>query len=270
MRRAAVSYVEREDGRLLCVWNGRYGCWTLPGGMVEDGESTDDALERELREETGVHLASCELLYEGPHGVEIADPTRAKLVSIFHVEATGQPREMEIGRPVTWLTREEFLKWSSFRTLYEKVFALVAPRAPRVAEAEPQDGTRAITGSWSMVIGVLGRAIDTAKGPITVTKLQADASTDPPTVSATVTGPRAKDETGGDGAEYVWTHGDHAHVSAGPHCGATGRVDFIDREGGRALIDCGEGRKGGLTWVELAWIHPPSGQSLWDPKPRPT
>lgn len=205
-------------------------------------------------------------LYEGPHGVEIADPTRAKLVNIFRVEATGQPREMEIGRPVTWLTREEFLKWSSFRVLYEKVFAMVAPRAPRVAvEAEPQDGTRGITGSWSMVMGAIGRAIDTAKGPITVTKLQADASTDPPTFSAIIAAPRAKDKTADETTEYVWTPGEYANVCGGPHCGGSGRVDFIDREGGRALVDFGGGRKGGLTWVQLVWIRPPSGNSLWNP-----
>ena len=128
VRRAAVSYVERaDDARLLCVWNGRYGCWTLPGGMVEDGETVEEALRRELQEETGMHLIKCSLLYEGPHGIEIADQTRAKLVSIYWAFAAGQPREMEVGRPVTWLTRQEFLKWSAFRTLYEKVFAMVPP-----------------------------------------------------------------------------------------------------------------------------------------------
>jgi len=39
VNRAAVSYVEREDGRILCVWNSRYGGWALPGGKVEEGET---------------------------------------------------------------------------------------------------------------------------------------------------------------------------------------------------------------------------------------
>ena len=41
MNRAAVSYVERSDGRILCVWNSRYGGWTLPGGKVEEGETVE-------------------------------------------------------------------------------------------------------------------------------------------------------------------------------------------------------------------------------------
>jgi NADH pyrophosphatase NudC (nudix superfamily) len=54
LRYAAVSYIERQDGRLLCVWNQRYEGWSLPGGMVEDGESPEQALGRELREETSL------------------------------------------------------------------------------------------------------------------------------------------------------------------------------------------------------------------------
>jgi len=57
-----------------------------------------------------------------------------------------------------------------------------------------------------------------------------------------------------ESSEYVWKVGDWAHVVGGPHCGAQGRIDFIDwtgPSGARALVDFGGGRKGGLTWVPL-------------------
>jgi 8-oxo-dGTP pyrophosphatase MutT (NUDIX family) len=124
---AAVSYIEREDGRLLCVWNQRYGGWSLPGGMVEPGEPVEVALARELKEETGCILTGFVSLYKGPHGIANEDNSRASLVYIFRVQKTGEPREMELGCPVTWLTREQFLKWSPFTSFYEKVFAAVPP-----------------------------------------------------------------------------------------------------------------------------------------------
>jgi 8-oxo-dGTP diphosphatase len=133
MKVAAVSLIEREDGKILCVWNKRYGGWALPGGLVEEGEAVEVALGRELREETGLELVDSKLIFEGPHGIANPDPTRASNVAVYEVRAYGAPREMEDGCAVTWLTREEFLKWSPFAPLYEKVFAMVAPRVPIAA-----------------------------------------------------------------------------------------------------------------------------------------
>jgi hypothetical protein len=64
---------------------------------------------------------------------------------------------------------------------------------------------------------------------------------------------------------YVWQEGDRTHVVNGPYTGAVGRVAFIDLPRRRALIDFGEGRRGGLRWVGLESMYPPSGKSLWDP-----
>jgi len=54
-----------RDGRVLLIRRGKqplYGRWTLPGGTLELGESLEDAVVRELREETGVRVRPLELL----------------------------------------------------------------------------------------------------------------------------------------------------------------------------------------------------------------
>lgn len=53
-----VSAVARRNDEVLLVRHGNAGDlaseWDLPGGMVEDGELADDALRREIWEETGL------------------------------------------------------------------------------------------------------------------------------------------------------------------------------------------------------------------------
>jgi ADP-ribose pyrophosphatase YjhB (NUDIX family) len=49
--------VHDAHGRLLLIRRGRdphRGRWSLPGGRIEAGESPEQAVERELREETGL------------------------------------------------------------------------------------------------------------------------------------------------------------------------------------------------------------------------
>jgi 8-oxo-dGTP diphosphatase len=51
------AVVHDASGRLLLVRRGRdphRGRWSLPGGRVEPGESPQQAVEREVREETGL------------------------------------------------------------------------------------------------------------------------------------------------------------------------------------------------------------------------
>lgn len=53
-----------ERGRVLLVERGKdplKGYWSLPGGVVELGERLEEALRREVREETGLEVQ--------PHGV---------------------------------------------------------------------------------------------------------------------------------------------------------------------------------------------------------
>ena len=54
---AACCFLTNADGELLLVQRSiepRRGMWTLPGGFVELGETTDEAALRELEEETGL------------------------------------------------------------------------------------------------------------------------------------------------------------------------------------------------------------------------
>lgn len=53
------------DGRALLIRRGKeplLGRWSIPGGTVELGETLEEALVREMREETGVEVEPLEVL----------------------------------------------------------------------------------------------------------------------------------------------------------------------------------------------------------------
>lgn len=72
-----VGAVVVRDGKALLIKRGhepRKGEWSLPGGIVELGESLLDALRREVREETGLdvevgpHIETFDRIHRDPEG----------------------------------------------------------------------------------------------------------------------------------------------------------------------------------------------------------
>jgi ADP-ribose pyrophosphatase YjhB (NUDIX family) len=60
-----VGGVVVRDGRALLVRRGKeplYGRWVVPGGTVELGETLEEALVREMEEETGLRVEPVEVL----------------------------------------------------------------------------------------------------------------------------------------------------------------------------------------------------------------
>lgn len=60
-----VGGVVVADGRALLIRRGKaplLGEWSIPGGTVESGETLEQALVREMAEETGLDVAPAQLL----------------------------------------------------------------------------------------------------------------------------------------------------------------------------------------------------------------
>lgn len=83
---AVVFGYQNEALYLLCVKQ-KYGpfanSWVLPGGLVKDNEAIQDAVKRELEEETSVELDYLEQLYTFGDDVE-RDP-RGRVVTVAYL-----------------------------------------------------------------------------------------------------------------------------------------------------------------------------------------
>jgi mutator protein MutT len=78
------------------------GLWEFPGGKIDEGESHEDALRRELHEELDVDVSVRELVFETAHEY----PDRTVALYFYRCGLLGDPRPM-LGQEMRWVPRGE-------------------------------------------------------------------------------------------------------------------------------------------------------------------
>ena len=99
----SVGWLHVRDGRLLGVRTRGRDRFYLPGGKPEPGETDEEALVREVREELGLELAEVRPAFtiDAPaHG--LAAPTELTM-HCFHARAVGEPRPAREIEELAWL-----------------------------------------------------------------------------------------------------------------------------------------------------------------------
>ena len=80
------------------------GAWLLPGGGVDEGESVEEGLRREMREETGLELDDIKAV--ATYEVDESTQDFKALVHLFGATARGQARA-EDGSAIRWASPTE-------------------------------------------------------------------------------------------------------------------------------------------------------------------
>jgi len=109
MRTVVAAVIERSDRRLLIGQRRRGDTsplkWEFPGGKVEEGETPEDALARELKEELGPTMSKCAPIGRVVH--KYAD-TPDQLEILFFAAAISEgaltPRTFET---IAWVLPKE-------------------------------------------------------------------------------------------------------------------------------------------------------------------
>jgi NAD+ diphosphatase len=87
---AVAAIVRDARGRILCIRRANEpgkGLLDLPGGFVDPGESAEEALRRELREELGTEVGSLSLFGSEPNEYEYGGITYRTLDLFYQCEA---------------------------------------------------------------------------------------------------------------------------------------------------------------------------------------
>jgi 8-oxo-dGTP diphosphatase len=129
-----------DQGRALLIRRGSeplLGEWSIPGGMLEIGESLEQGVARELLEETGVEVRVLELievfdriyLEDGSTGARAKGRPRFHFVIADYLceQLSGEPRAGSDVTDVAFAREEELLRFQLTATatrILKKAFAM--------------------------------------------------------------------------------------------------------------------------------------------------
>ncbi len=106
-RVVVVAAVIERDGRFLVArrLEGTHlaGYWEFPGGKIHEGETHEQALQREIAEELNAGLTQLQKIFQTAH--QYAE--RTVELHFFRAALTGEPHAT-LGQELRWITRDEF------------------------------------------------------------------------------------------------------------------------------------------------------------------
>ena len=111
--RVGVGAIVIKDGKVLLVRRGvapSKNLWAIPGGMIELGETIQQAAEREILEETGIRIQAREPVYTFDL-IERDPEGRIRyhfvVVDVFAFYVSGEPAPNDDAVDARWVAPEE-------------------------------------------------------------------------------------------------------------------------------------------------------------------
>ncbi len=101
-----VAGIIKKDNQFFVIHHQKENLWFFPGGKVDTGETLDQALARELKEELNIQFSSAKKI----GAVKIIHQNKPRRVHYFMIETTDTPviQENEKHTTARWLSKVEF------------------------------------------------------------------------------------------------------------------------------------------------------------------
>lgn len=118
-RKAVVGLLVQDDLVLSITRKDDHNDWGLPGGKVDEGETTETALRRELQEEVGILPTMIEFI-----GVYPSDTGDEFDVYVYKIlKCKGIPKKQPEEGLIAWQRCDTLTSKSRFKQFNQRLFA---------------------------------------------------------------------------------------------------------------------------------------------------
>lgn len=131
-----AAVITRADEFLVCErppHKRHGGLWEFPGGKVEPGETSFEAVQRELLEELGVQVVAV-----GDVEFSVLDPGSEFLIQFLRVAIVGEP-ECREHASLAWTSAPGLLDFALAPSDREYALHLLSSKPPTRASHDPHD-----------------------------------------------------------------------------------------------------------------------------------